>query len=348
MDEFGLIGKEICQGWTIERTRLPSGPGATGGNNSIGYIARNEQGEEAFVKVLNVSLRTDAYDPVADLKLRVDVFEYEKSLLQKCATMSRVVSARASGIAIGVADQAAQIGYLILEVARGDLRDQVEVGQRFEEAFRLRVLHHTAVGLQQLHSAQIAHQDIKPSNILVFDKDEAKLGDLGHAHDKANPRPEEDRAIAADPTYAPPEQLYGYSLEDWTARRFAADLYHLGSLIVFLYTGVGITSALAGHLRPEHHWDVWLGEFKDVLPYVRDSWNAVVEDLSEALDSNSKDHASIIEIVRQLSDPDPALRGHKGNIGQVSRYDLQRFISQLDLMARRAEAGLRRSVQAGR
>jgi serine/threonine protein kinase len=60
--------------------------------------------------------------------------------------------------------------------------------------------HHVATGLQQLHFSEIAHQDVKPANILVTENQTAKIGDMGRAHRHAVPmnHVKQER----DPTYA--------------------------------------------------------------------------------------------------------------------------------------------------
>jgi hypothetical protein len=108
------------------------------------------------------------------------------------------------------------------------------------------------------------------------------------------------------------------------------------SMAVFLFTGVGITPLMYGQLRSEHHWEVWTGSFEDVLPYVRDSWDAVVEDSSETIDL--EDEGELVSLVRYLSDPDPLRRGHPANHARNgSRYGPQRFVSRFDFLAARAE-----------
>jgi len=50
----------------------------------------------------------------------------------------------------------------------------------------------------------------------------------------------------------------------------------------------------------------------------------------------------IMEMVQQLCDPDPNKRGDpKWKHSLVPRYDLQRYISRLDLLCRKAEVKLR-------
>ena len=177
-----------------------------------GYPARNDKGDAGFVKVLDTRINRDLPDPLADLKLRIDVFQYERQILEQ--SIHRGMSAVVRAIGFGILDDANSsnpIYYLVFEMAKCDLREQVDLSRRFDLAFRLRVLHRAAVGIQQLHGDQIAHQDIKPSNVLVFPRDAVKLGDLGHAHMRNEERPGTDHPIAADPTYAPPEQLYAHT-----------------------------------------------------------------------------------------------------------------------------------------
>ncbi len=335
-----LVGKQLRNGWKIERERS-SLPSATGCKHSVACIAHNSDGRQAFVKVLDTTVDRAMPDPLADLKLRIDTFLYERNLVEKCAAhrMSRVVRSIESG-EVEDDDSLNPIYYLMFELAEGDLREQADLNKRFDVAFRFRVLHRTAIGLEQMHWAQIAHQDLKPSNIVVFPKDETKIADLGHAHDRKIVRPGKDLAIAADPAYAPPEQLYGRKPTEWAVRRLAPDLYLLGSLAVFMFTGVGMTAQLSGQLRPEHHWDVWLGTYEDVLPYVREAYEAVMEEFSESIDLVEPDE--LVTLVRYLSEPDPLLRGHPRNVdGHGSQFGLRRFVSRFNVLASHAEFALR-------
>lgn len=64
-----------------------------------------------------------------------------------------------------------KVFYLIFELADGDIRRHLAVQESLDLAFVLRTLHHVAVGLDQLHRADIAHQDLKPSNVLIYTKE---------------------------------------------------------------------------------------------------------------------------------------------------------------------------------
>src|SRR3546814_11361929 len=64
------------------------------------------------------------------------------------------------------------------------------------------------VATSQLHSAFIAHNDIKPANALIFDKKIQKMADLGRATSEDFPAPHDVLNCAGDLRFAPPEQLY--------------------------------------------------------------------------------------------------------------------------------------------
>ena len=272
-------------GWNLEDRRDVATNG-TGACHSVGYSASHDDGSVGFVKVLDTRIDRNMPDPLADLQYRIDAFQYERQILERCAkrNMSAIVRAIDFGQLNG-GGSTNPLFYLVFEMAKYDLREQVDINRRFDSAFRLRVLHRAAVGIQQLHGDQIAHQDLKPSNVLIFSQHVIKLGDVGHAHARDSKRPGEHYTIAADPTYAPPEQLYGYAPTDWYTRRFGADLYLLGSLIAFLFSGSGTTPLLADRLRLEHHWEVWTGTYYDVLPYVRDAMEEVMVALTANIDA---------------------------------------------------------------
>src|SRR5690606_38946951 len=71
--------------------------------------------------------------------------------------------------------------YLIFELADGDVREHINFSDSIDIAWKLRSLHNIVTGINQLHSIDIAHQDIKPSNVFVYDKLTSKLGDLGRS-----------------------------------------------------------------------------------------------------------------------------------------------------------------------
>jgi eukaryotic-like serine/threonine-protein kinase len=237
------------------------------------------------------------------------------------------------------------VQYIIFELADGDLRQQVSLSRRFDVAWILRALHHASTGMWQLHRAGIVHQDIKPSNLLVFAGNVTKVADLGRAASKGVTPPHEQYEIPGDPTYAPPELLYGYLDSEWDRRRLAGDAYLLGGLVVFCFTGTGMTAQLRAALAPGHVWRTWPGTFDEVVPYLREAFERVTEEFSKSVPDEQR--ADVVALVRELCDPDPGVRGHASQrLKASSQYSLERYVTRFDLLARRAEASLRGSKSA--
>ena len=173
-------------------------------------------------------------------------YNFEADLLATCSRMDRVVRALDRGeITIEGAEIVPAVAYLIFEEADGDIRSALdELGSSFDYAWACRMLHHAATGLWQMHGAEMAHQDVKPSNVLTFGRGLSKLGDLGRASLRGATAPHDELDCAGDHTYAPPELLYRQVSPDWRARRQACDLYLLGSLTLFVFSGATMTAAI--------------------------------------------------------------------------------------------------------
>jgi hypothetical protein len=339
-----LLGMTLDGGWKVVQ-EIPFSPGRTGGNFSHGYIVEGTGGEKAFLKALDYSRALKAPDPAKVLQALTEAYNFERRVLERCRDkrLDRVVMAIADGT-VRVAGEPVQ--YLVLELAEGDARALANAGKRFELAWMLRTLHHIATGIAQLHREGIAHQDVKPSNVLAFDNGRlSKLGDLGQAAYVGHTPPHDKYVVQGDPAYAPPELLYGYVDPDWNRRRFGCDAYLLGSMVVFFFTGVGMTALLRQELHPAHAWRTpfttggWTGDYAGVLLYVRDAFGRVMSYVSSQLAEEVRGELTVA--IRQLCEPDVALRGHPNNrVGRGSQHSLERYISLFNLLASKAELGL--------
>ena len=331
-----LVGMTLSGGWQVTKA-IPRQASGTGGNFSCGFFCvRNGNG--AYVKALDFSeIHQNSKDVVSDLRRQTTLFEFERNVLIKCQSLSKVITILDHGqVTVGQF----QVPYLILELAgEGDLRSQANRMKRLNLAWRLRSMHHISVGLRQLHERGIAHQDVKPSNVLTFENEGSKLTDLGRSSQMGVSGPHDHRPIAGDKTYGPPELLYGDTSGDWNCRRFACDAYHLGSMIAFFETGVPIWPQIEGRLKPTFHHLSWSGGYSRVLPYIKAVHDEVVRDFETRVDTEYREDLS--EIVRQLCEPDPILRGHPRNrIGVGNPYSLERYVSILDRLALRAEVSI--------
>ena len=195
-------------------------------------------------------------------------------------------------------------------------------------------------GLRQLHSIDVAHQDVKPSNVLLYDSGETKVGDLGCASRRGSESPRDNLKIAGDRTYAPIELLYGYASPDWTLRRITTDLYQLGNLCFFLMQGISLTTRLLERLDRAHHPKRWKGTYEEVFDYVSHIHGACINEFAMAVSAGIRDE--LVQLVDALTNPDPKRRGHPKTVSQRhNKHNLERVVSSFNRLAFRARLDLR-------
>jgi serine/threonine protein kinase len=345
-----LQGKVLDGGWTVGAP-IPIGlstSAGTGGNFTLAYNVTGPDGRKAFLKALDYSRAMHAPSPARALQSMTAAYLFECAVLDKCRerNLDRVVRAITNGtILINEPTANGAVEYIIFEFADGDVRKHLKFTKDFELAWKLRSLHHIATGLKQLHGSQIAHQDLKPSNVLVYDGKISKLADMGRASYQGHTPAHDQYAVAGDPSYAPPDLAYGFVLPEWNMRRLSCDIYHLGSMAVFFFTGVGMTRLLFDHLDPAFQPSVspfvggWTGTFEDVLPYVRDAYDRAINAFAGHIE-HPQLREKLVPMVRQLCEPDSRLRGHPlTRRANGNTFFLERYITDIDLLARRAEIG---------
>src|SRR5450830_972585 len=181
-----LLGKILTSGWMLAE-RLEPSKGSSGGNFGIGYRA-TKGNEIAFVKAIDFVEALNAADPLQELTKLITIANFEKDVLSYCADhgMSKVL--RYIGheyiSADGSNNPLERVSCLIMEAGTEDLRRLVNANGAASCAWNLQVLRDVALAISQLHKGGIAHQDIKPSNVIeVIDSENGgntmKVGDLG-------------------------------------------------------------------------------------------------------------------------------------------------------------------------
>ncbi len=352
-----LVGRVLPGGWVIAE-QLQLGPGHTGGNFSVPYriTSPGDAGgshEVRFLKALDLTRALETSGDVVDALNRLtEAYGFERDLVLECADrrMKNVVLGLDAGsLDFDEADldpvfhMFKRVPYIVFECADCDVRGGVARGisEGFDEAWAFRVLHGAANGLGQLHQASIEHQDLKPSNVMSF-PNVVKVGDLGRASPPDGGLFDDD-LIAGDPNHAPPELLYRERLPDDRARRRACDMYHLGSMAVFVFTGANLTSLLSAELEGDFHWSTWPRDYWNALPYVREAHDRLMARLESELPPVPRH--DLASTIRELSDPDPLVRGHTRFASGADRYNMERYVSIFDRLAVGSEMRLRRVLR---
>ena len=337
-----LLGLELPGDWRVVH-HFTREADATGANFSEGYLVEAKNGSRAFLKALDFSRAFSSQtDFTRLLQAMTAAYNFERDLLVRCRErrLDKIVLAVDDGeVLVDPAVSFSRVPYIIFELADGDIRRHINFSKQFDVRWALRALHNTATGLLQLHREQIAHQDVKPSNVMMFEGGaHAKLGDLGRASHQPAVGSFDDLLIPGDPAYAPPELHYGFVPGDWNSRRYGNDAYHLGSLICYFFTGLGMTAMIMKAMLPERWPRSWQGSYADVLPFVREAFDIAVRQVESQIPADIRGPLS--EMLRRLCDPDPSRRGHPRTRAMKygNPYSLERFVSELDLLARRAAA----------
>lgn len=337
---YALTGITLDGEWRVDQL-LTKPAFATGGTFSASYtVEQATSGRRAFLKAIDYVEALQSQDPPRTLQTLTENFNFERDIVQACSQgrLSRIVRAIDSGSVEVSGFPIPRVSYLIFELADGDIRRYRARDEDVDLAWALRSMHGVALGVSQLHSQGIAHQDLKPSNVMTFGDDISKIGDFGRAFRVAGWSPFDDLHIAGDLRYAPPELFYGYLLPSWDRRR-ACDAYHVGSLLLFQLTDISATHALFAHLDPEVAPTTagggFTGSYDQALPYLRDALWRVSEQIPELDDPELRNE--LLLRFRELCDPDPARRGHpKAKIGSGNPWAMERYVSRFDALARRA------------
>lgn len=304
---------------------------------SVPYIVVDSDGKEHFLKALDFSDAFNKPDPARALQDMTSAYNHERDILEHCKAkrLSRVVVAVTHGyVQVPSFDPiSGKVAYLIFEMAESDIRQQVDLKRRLDCVVCLSILDDVTLAMMQLHREAIAHQDLKPSNVLTYGTRGSRVADFGRSSRRGFQVWLDNLSIAGDRTYAPPEQLYSSLNPDFIVRRIGCDLYLLGNLAAFLFSGVNVTASLLSRLDPALHPSKWGGTYDQALPHLQAAFAATLTDLSTNIDPLVR--SEITNLVQELCNPDIAKRGHKKGLGNGSQYSLERYKSNTDLLLKR-------------
>lgn len=336
-----LLGRTLKGKWLVREKVIPKS-GATGGFFSVCYIVTDGH-QDAFLKALNFKAFFQLFPGKSVVEIineQTNAFQFEREILLRCKNkrLSKVSTVLDEGEEIVDDHTISNVPFLIFEMAEGDVRQHMNFSKDVELSWKLHSLHDVAIGLNQLHGIDVGHQDLKPSNVLLHETGlVSKIGDLGRSLCSDLEAPHENgNDFTGDFTYAPPEFLYGFNEPNLEMRIRATDMYLFGSLIVFYFTGANMTSLIGKNIDPNFKWDKWRGRFEDVENYLVDGFYKSIKEFGKSI-SNSQIKTELCTILEYCCYPIPSERGHpKAKAQKGSSYDLQRFITRLDVLEKLA------------
>ncbi len=343
-----LEGLTLDSGWEVVE-KIEKAPGATGGFFSVCYKVKKDN-QICFLKAFNFASFLAMSKSMGVNKQIVDIMNemssayiYERDLSQICRDnhISKVVFVKDAGEQFVKGYSVTYVPYLVFDMADSDVRAKLTFNQRLDSAWKLESLHSVAVGLRQLHNLDVSHQDLKPSNILIFNG-ESRLGDLGRSTTLRIDSPLRDAIFAGDFTYAPPEVLYNHAESDWRKRSFAADAYLFGSMITFYFIGLTMNALLRKHIPDNFSWEKFRGAFDEVTPYLLDAFRKSLDEIEGCITEPILKQ-ELREMVEYLCYPLPEKRGHPNLVGgNGDQYNLERVISRLDYLHKKILYQLKR------
>jgi tRNA A-37 threonylcarbamoyl transferase component Bud32 len=128
------------------------------------------------------------------------------------------------------------VHFMALEYVEGrNLRDYLNRKGPPELAVAMSIMRQVASALQRAHEAGFVHRDVKPDNILLTRKGEAKVTDFGLSRcfdSSAQPQNLTQSGVAmGTPLYMSPEQVQGKNVDPRT------DIYSFGATCFHLFAG---------------------------------------------------------------------------------------------------------------
>lgn len=337
--------------WFVEKkaSHKPS----SGGNFSVGYEAVSTSGRQGFLKALDYSSAFSSPSPADVLNNMTNAYIFERDLLNKCSSnrLRYVVKIIDSGTFSLSTEKYPEgisfsppVDYIVLEKADDSMRNLIDISKIFDYSWALRSLHNIAVAIEEMHSIQIAHQDIKPSNVLLFNQQNiSKLGDVGRSSSRETHATHDNYDYAGDPVYSPFEQLYGYVDSEWTIRRYSCDMFMFGNLIMTYFNNISVTMAVLNKLPPECWPKNWGDSYTAIMPQIQNAFSECLENFNHSIEPKLRQE--LITMVQQLCCPEVSKRGDMKNahLG-TQQYSLRRYISKLDVLARTYEHQLKKVV----
>ena len=346
-----LAGKTIG-GWTVYKSIENVDSTA---QYSLFYEV-SKDGVSAIMKVLNVEkcLNPPSLDGAKDqndlIARETSAFHFERALAEQCAGshMGNVIRYLDSGEVMLPNYIVKNVHYIVYELSEGKIGDFLRFSIKSDFVAdlgllvdKLKSLHQVTKGVKQLHTKLIAHHNITPLSIEVFDdKSLYKVGGLQKSRTRQAilNSPVSAKLFDGDYTFAPPEAYFGYKISEEMSTYYQIDTYMLGNLVVYYLTSMNLTTLISTKCPYTLlEWSSKGAEYKQVLPDIIKAFYKSLDDIKASVcEKELRD--PIIAIIEGLCHPDPEKRGYPGGFTKVqANADLQRVLTKLDVLYRKAQ-----------
>ena len=348
-----LTGKTIS-GWSVGN-KIDNKD--TTAKYSLFYEVTKE-GQQAIMKVLNYEqCHNGPLDGAKDrdslISRETSAFHFESELAEACTGnhMGNVIRYLERGT-IEIQDYVIKtVSYIIYEMSEGTISEFLDFSTKSSFVANLGVLvdklkslHQVAKGVKQLHTHLIAHHNITPQSVEVFEGNSLyKIGGLqkSRTSQAVLHTPVAAKLFDGDYTFAPPEAYFNYKLSEEMDTYFQIDTYMLGNLIVYYLTNMNLTT-LIDQKCPNTllDWASKGSKYPEVLPDIIKAFNETMDEIEMAI-CDKELRQDIIEIIEGLCHPDPVQRGYPRGLCKVqANADLQRVLTKLDILYKKAKRTL--------
>ncbi len=134
------------------------------------------------------------------------------------------------------------VAYMAMELLDGiDLRQRLDEG-RLPTIEAVDIARQVADALGFAHERGVVHRDIKPANIMLLDRAQAKITDVGIARRRSADHKTSTGVVLGTPRYMSPEQVSGFPVDH------RSDIFSLGAVLYEMLTGVPL---FAGEATPQ-------------------------------------------------------------------------------------------------